>query len=83
MLAAKFLEVESGEGNEAAVFTQELATDLDGAGSFGAGAEEDGEEFFVGKCGGSERGHFFPRLLVGGKIVDALMFGHREEYSIF
>lgn len=79
MFLAEFLEVEPGEGNDPSVFAKELSSDFDRAGSLGSGAKEDGEEFLIGQSTGTERGHFFPWLLIIGKIVDALVLGHRDE----
>lgn len=80
---AELLDIESGEGDDAAVFAEEVAADFDRAGSWCPGAEKDREEFFVRESASTERGHFFPRFLVRGKIVDALVLGHWKESSIF
>ena len=80
---AEFLEIESGQRDDASVFAKELAADLDGACSLGAGSQKDGEKLLIREGTGTQCGHFLPWFLVGRKVLDTLMFGHRNEASIF
>ena len=70
---AEFLEVKAGEGDDATVLAKELAADLDGASSFGAGSKKNGEEFLIRKGADTQGGHFLPWFLVGRQVVDALV----------
>ena len=80
---AKFLKVQPRQGDEAAMFAEELAADFDGAGTFCSGPQKDGKEFFIGEGPGTQRGHFLPGFLPGRQIMNALVIGHRNEASIF
>lgn len=78
MFFAEFFKVEAREGDDAAMLADELATDLDGAGPLGPGAEEDREELFVRERAGAQGGHLLPWFLIGREVVDALVVGHRN-----
>lgn len=48
----------------------EGGSDVDGVEADGAGAEEDGEEFGVGECGGAEPLHFFAGSVGFRKVLE-------------
>ena len=48
----------------------EGGADFDGVEADGAGAEEDGEEFGVGECGGAEPLHFFAGSVGFREVVE-------------
>ncbi len=75
---AKLFEIKLGEGDDATVVPNELTANFDGAGTTGSGAEENGEEFFVRERRGSQRGHFFTRLLIAGEILDSGAICHLQ-----
>lgn len=71
VLFGDFFDAESAQVADAAVLLDELAADLDGAVSFGAGAQENGEKFVRGQRAGTESSHFFTRAFIIGEVLDA------------
>ena len=76
MFLTEFVEIQFGQGCDAAVLGDQLTSDFNSTGSFGPGAQEDREEFFVGEGPGTQICHFFPRALLVGEVVDAGILGH-------
>ena len=80
----EFVEIQFGQGRDAAVPRDQLTSNFNSTGSFGPGAQEDREQLLVGESPRTQICHFFPRALLVGEVMDTGILGHfLKRASIF